>query len=198
MKWIVGLLAFAALSTSAAAASASTFYEGGATGTISQIDFQIVDVGGQRETQTTFSVTNTAGVAQYLGATWISRILNGQASSWNQADLAFEVGGLSAKPDVSTYYAVDASDTDIVPPFSGVVPAGDSLAFFDFGQFAPGQTKQETAIFFVSPSLTGISGSLYLVSRTPVPEHATWAMTLAGLGLVGAAMRLRRGQGVIA
>lgn len=190
------LFALAGVATATLAfspAQAAIFYTTNANATHQQTAFQIIDNGGQQETQTTIAITNEASFAQDLGFTWVSRVLSGVNAPWNQADLAFESGNLYARPDTSTFYAYDPADTDVVPPASSGYQPADSFDFFDFGTFAPGETKQLTLGFFVSPGLTSISGSNYVVSAiAAVPEPASWAMVISGFSAIGFCLRRRR------
>lgn len=190
------LFAFASMAAATLAVSpvaAATFYTTNVDASHQQTAFTAVIVGGQEETQTTIAITNQAAFGQDLGFSWVRRVLSGINAPWNQADLAFETGNSYAKPDTSTFYAYDPTDTDVVPPADSGYQLGDSIDFFDFGTFAPGETKQQTLVFLVSSNLTSISGLAYVVGAiSAVPEPTSWAMFIGGFGAIGFCMRRRR------
>jgi len=72
------------------------------------------------------------------------------------------------------------------------VKSGDNLFLYQY----IGQTSFTTAGLQMGASrnLPGLSHAVFFGSAGGVPEPATWAMMLLGLGLVGGSMRRRRAQ----
>jgi hypothetical protein len=182
---------FAAFAT---AASAGTFFKVDPTSSFSQTNVTITPVSGENEWVTSYSMTNNSTSTVHLGMVFGSRTMNGQAGVWNQGDLSFEINGMTGKPETSSFFAFTPQTTDFVPDPASGFNVGDSLAFFDFGVFTPGETKQVSTGFLFSTNVNGISGARSIVEELSVPEPASWAFMLLGLGLVGCTLRNRRGQ----
>ncbi|MCU0842812.1 MAG: FxDxF family PEP-CTERM protein [Thiobacillaceae bacterium] len=101
--------------------------------------------------------------------------------------------------DDSLPHVASLVDTGFLAPFDflalGVFKTGGALMGSVVGSgsvtFDPPTAGSYTAIVFGEPgAFNGFTFSTFGVTVTPVPEPETWAMLLAGLGLVG--MQLRR------
>lgn len=75
-------------------------------------------------------------------------------------------------------------DDNYPNPHSIVFENGQGMVYFTIGHFSPGVPGGDDRVYLPF-TVTG-------VTVTPVPEPETWAMLLAGLGLVGVAATRRR------
>jgi hypothetical protein len=77
---------------------------------------------------------------------------------------------------------------------TGLVTWGNDPVVFDFGDGGQFSVKLEDTFFALNNATTNVNGKFKLLSdATPaVPEPATWAMMIAGFGLIGASMRRRQ------
>lgn len=122
----------------------------------------------------------TKYVTNNTGNTWTSfghELLNGDGSGSTDADgLSFAQG--SSIPRTSTDFTVlfedELADRDFLNWFGGMVPDG-ATTIFSYGL----RDNASNSPFFLSQTAN-------------VPEPATWAMLIAGFGLVGFAARRRR------
>ncbi|PLX73356.1 MAG: hypothetical protein C0607_13760 [Azoarcus sp.] len=120
---------------------------------------------------TSFTDTWNFSIATPLeSAGWISNVILG---TW------YNITGLSAS--LFTSSGIELYDLN-------ANPASTADTLYGSGTFAAGDYY-----FEVSGTATGPNGGLYAFSVTtqPVPEPGTYAMMLAGLGLIGAVARRR-------
>lgn len=101
--------------------------------------------------------------------------------------------GLAAGSVTATFTS-KTNDLD----FTAVTFAGHSFALFstpahNFGFLAPFEIAGGTYTLEVEGTSPGIAGDYSgTLSFTPVPEAATWALMIGGLGLSGGLLRIRR------
>lgn len=101
---------------------------------------------------------------------------------------SFDLGAYSLT-ERGTFVRVSSSSTPSVFAYDGLVGTGNvATAFSGFG--ASGMGNQVTIDFYNSAYNVGIDNIQFNVSAVPEPE--TFAMLLAGLGLLGAVARRKR------
>ncbi len=89
-----------------------------------------------------------------------------------------------SKPD---WYNYPIYSTVVVPAFEQTL--SDSRQFY--AVFANTSNTEQTAYFNIGAQVGGRASTALPINLTPVPEPGTWALTLAGLGLIGAVARRR-------
>lgn len=89
-----------------------------------------------------------------------------------------------SKPD---YYNYPIYSTVVVPAYEQTL--SDSRQFY--AVFANTSNTEQTAYFNIGAQINGRASTALPVNLNPVPEPGTWALALAGLGLMGAVARRR-------
>jgi hypothetical protein len=99
--------------------------------------------------------------------------------------------GLDFEGDLNWQYRIGVGGTPTWSTFtpSAAVPSDPLTGSFSFSQTMNGLTAGQTYWFNVKGSGTQAA---YSVTLAPVPELETYAMLLAGLGLMGTVMRRRK------
>jgi hypothetical protein len=177
------------------------------------------------DAQITYTVDHTYGSGSVVGQITtdgnLGKLSESDFLSWNLVitdgtNLPFDLNTLDSS--VLTQPDQDVSATANLLTFDFAGPGG-LLAFFDAnptplgsgvcwsttgvgGCVVPGDTTGGASIIDLSDTGTAqiapLSGSAYVVGVVPAPEPATWALMLAGLVGLGAALRTRRGASATA
>jgi hypothetical protein len=116
---------------------------------------------------------------------------------------AYDALAVSVSNDVDSIFNISNGEVSLfknVGSLSDFTDDGAALGTFSFDSTAINQTFTNLAAgnyyYRVTGDVDGSQGGSYLLSSTitPVPEADTYAMMLAGLGLMGFMVRRRRGE----
>ena len=196
---LIAIAGMAAISAPASAApivgsfsltSFSGTYIGGTAATATGLDFGTAFA----STGNGYGVNGTALIGNATGS---FAGLNGLTASI--ADLAL---GATANPYTTNPFISFGSASNIVFNFSNAVltrsPLGTSVSIAGQGTFSNGNAADTTTGMFTlaTASQNGMASNVNFtftsnVSAAAVPEPATWALMILGMGAVGFAMRRR-------
>jgi hypothetical protein len=112
----------------------------------------------------------------------------------NVAQDFFTIYDYSTSSEVFNYDPGFAPGTTSLYIPAGVLTAGDDYVFeliFDSADYADGGTNQDAGMAYRSDMRTL---GYFTVPAPGVPEPATWAMLIVGLGCAGASLRRARGR----
>jgi hypothetical protein len=146
----------------------------------------------------TFTTTLASGL-NYFGY-WLSALDgNNRIDFYNGAALLGTITPVDVRASIGNCPGGSWCGNPTIPPFLGAV-ANEQFAFLNV-YFTHGQTYDRIRFYQVGGG--GYESDNHTVGyfTTPggvVPEPATWAMLIAGFGLVGAAVRRRRQNPAIA
>lgn len=134
-----------------------------------------------------FTGANNFVINAPTGSKVLVNVAGGAATLQN---MGFSVNGASASDVLLNFYEAGSLNLGGIGIFGSIL-APDAAVNFSNGQM---NGLLVAASFKGSGELhnTGYTGGLLHTSMGPVPEPATWAMMIAGFGLVGASMRRAR------
>lgn len=201
MRHILSAFAAAAIFAAAPASAATPI----SSGTVSSalLFSPVVTIGdpstfGSLSTGRSFQITATGG---FTGAQmqfgWFKGTINfsrtvGASIDQTLTDLFVFTDGIESRNTFNfSAYRVQTTAFSNVP---GISTAGSMVLYGFTNNVGQGlvDTASELTISFNSTGGSAYSSSASLATVSPVPEPATWALMMAGLGLVAVAARYRR------
>lgn len=201
MRHILPAIAAAAIFAATPATAATTI----ASGTVSSaLMFTPVITLGETSTfsslttGTTFQITSTGGfAAAAMNYGWLKGTINfsrtiGASIDQTLTDLFIFTDGIESRNTFN--FSAYSAETTAFSNIPGISTSG-SLVLHGFTRNAAldlADTASTLTISFNSTGGSSYSSSATLATVSAVPEPATWALMLVGLGLAASAVRYRR------
>jgi hypothetical protein len=133
-------------------------------------------------TPTALSITIGSVTTSSPGGTGLAALSGDTLRIWAKRDASFTVTNIDGTP-----FAISATGQ----------ASGEAAATNDFYFHSPGNWGPDGVVMTGTVRIAGGRGSaneVFISQGNFVPEPATWAMLIAGFGLVGAAQRRRRAE----
>jgi hypothetical protein len=186
---VAAVASLAALPVSAAVITASLDASAMNTGQLNTVAITPVSLGAGDTLDLTINFTNGPMRVGNGSSLWIGLLTNENAATLNSTATTFVLGG-SANMVGSVSGTQDNSFAHLGNFFGGFASGAGDLSFAGLRQTLlinssdlQGTRSYDRALFFFNEGPTGIG---------VVPEPSSWAMLIAGFGLVGAVARRRR------
>jgi hypothetical protein len=186
---VAAVASLAALPASAAVITASLDASAMQSSLLNTVAIDLVSLGAGDTLDLTINFTNGPMKVGNNSALWIGLLTNGDGATLNSTATMFVLGG-SANMVASLNNTQNNSFAHLGNFFGGFQTGPGDLSFAGLRQTLlinssdlQGARSYDRAFFFFNEGPTGVGA---------VPEPSSWAMLIAGFGLVGAVARRRR------